>query len=558
MAAAMKHMVANFSKLGKFEGVDFRRWQKKMHFLFSTMSVVKELWDSLDAKYMVEDASRKKFLVSDFINYKMTDLRPVMEQYNELLGILDFKHTLKHKKDELTLVEFGFHLRIEESLGLLDGDKPKGNNVFGPSVVNLDDDVAWWVDSGATVHVCKDRCWFKIYESLNDGSILHMGNESTALVLLCLLFHTKDEALDKLKVFKIEVELQQGSLIKRSRTDIGGEYMDTLYFQYVGIIHETTAPYTTQQNGISERKNRVMKEMVNSMLSYSGPSQDEPKTFDKAMKSQNVAFWKEEIYDAMDSIMGNNTWMFADLLPGCKPMGCKKIFKKKMKVDGTVEKFKAKLVIQGFRQKSRIDYFDTYALVAHISTIRLMIALALKTSQADKCVDMTKKFLSSRFSMKDMRDANVILSIRIKHESNGISISQSHYIEKILKKFNYFDYTPVSTSMDTSDKLMPNNGQTASKKQTCITSSTMKYEFVALAAVATLANAYSQMYNGKSIHLGVRHSMIRELIRNGVVSIEFVRSQQNLANHLTKGLARDLVIRSVERMGLKSNLIAEY
>ncbi|GJR01432.1 zinc finger, CCHC-type containing protein [Tanacetum coccineum] len=45
-----------------------------------------------------------------------------------------------------------------------------------------DDDVAWWVDSGATVHVCKDRCWFKTYESLNDGSILHMGNESTALV----------------------------------------------------------------------------------------------------------------------------------------------------------------------------------------------------------------------------------------------------------------------------------------------------------------------------------------------------------------------------------------
>ncbi|GKG41260.1 hypothetical protein Tco_0470472, partial [Tanacetum coccineum] len=48
--------------------------------------------------------------------------------------------------------------------------------------LRMDDDVAWWVDSGATVHVCKDRCWFKTYESLNDGSILHMENESTALV----------------------------------------------------------------------------------------------------------------------------------------------------------------------------------------------------------------------------------------------------------------------------------------------------------------------------------------------------------------------------------------
>ncbi|GKC96088.1 zinc finger, CCHC-type containing protein [Tanacetum coccineum] len=65
----------------------------------------------------------------------------------------------------------------------------------------------------------------------------------------------------------------------------------------------------------------------------------------------------------------------------------------------------------------------------------------------------------------------------------------------------------------------------ASKKQTCITGSTMESEFVALAAAgkeaecaATLAKAYSQMYNGKSRHLGVRHSMICELIMNRALS----------------------------------------
>ncbi|GKF59657.1 hypothetical protein Tco_0176443 [Tanacetum coccineum] len=65
-------------------------------------------------------------------------------------------------------------------------------------------------------------------------------------------------------------------------------------------------------------------------------------------------------------------------------------------------------------------------------------------------------------------------------------------------------------------------------------------------SAATLAKAYSQMYNGKSRHLGVRHNMIREL------TIEFVRSQQNLADHLTKGLARDLVLKSAEGTRLKS------
>ncbi|GJR98043.1 zinc finger, CCHC-type containing protein [Tanacetum coccineum] len=167
----------------------------------------------------------------------------------------------------------------------------------------------------------------------------------------------------------------------------------------------------------------------------------------------------------MDSIMGNNTWVLADLPPGCKPLGCKWIFKRKLKVDGTVEKFKARLVIQSFKQKSEIDYFDTYALVTRISTIRLLIDMASIHNLFihQMYVDLKKEFLSSRFSMKDMGEADVILSIRIKHKSNGIAISQSHYIEKVLKKFNYSECTPVSIPMDTSEKLMPNNGQVVSQ-----------------------------------------------------------------------------------------------
>ncbi|GJT41842.1 hypothetical protein Tco_0941707 [Tanacetum coccineum] len=100
--------------------------------IYQNVESSKELWDSLETKYMVEDASSKKFLVSNFTNYKITDPRPVMEQHNELLGILDFKHALKHKKEELTLVELGSHLHIDESLRAQDSDKPKGNNVVGP------------------------------------------------------------------------------------------------------------------------------------------------------------------------------------------------------------------------------------------------------------------------------------------------------------------------------------------------------------------------------------------------------------------------------------------
>ncbi|XP_076922253.1 uncharacterized protein LOC143583971 [Bidens hawaiensis] len=139
---SLKDMTSKFDKLEKFEGQDFRIWQKNMHFLLTTIKVVhvlgtlmvvveeegnleqirrkskwendhyiclglildsmcntlfdlypnnetpKKLWDILEAKYMPEDSSTKKFLVSNFNNYRMVEFRSIVEQYHELCRIL--------------------------------------------------------------------------------------------------------------------------------------------------------------------------------------------------------------------------------------------------------------------------------------------------------------------------------------------------------------------------------------------------------------------------------------------------------------------------------------
>ena len=78
----------------------------------------------------------------------------------------------------------------------------------------------------------------------------------------------------------------------------------------------------------------------------------------------------------MHSIMSNNTWILSDLPPGCKSIGCRWIFRKKLKSDGTLDKYKARLVAKGFTQLKDIDYFDTFAPVARMNSIRLLIDLA--------------------------------------------------------------------------------------------------------------------------------------------------------------------------------------
>jgi transposase InsO family protein len=79
----------------------------------------------------------------------------------------------------------------------------------------------------------------------------------------------KSEALDKFKIYKSELENLTDSMIKRLRSDNGGEYTGKRFVDFLvaaGIKHEKTVPYTPQQNGMAERMNRSLVEMARCML----------------------------------------------------------------------------------------------------------------------------------------------------------------------------------------------------------------------------------------------------------------------------------------------------
>ena len=70
-------------------------------------------------------------------------------------------------------------------------------------------------------------------------------------------------------------------------------------------------------------------------------------------------------------------------------------------------------------------------------------------------------------------------------------------------------------------------------------------------SMVALTRAKNQIYNGKSRHIRRRHKTIRDLLKNGIISIDYVKSKENIADPLTKGLNREQVSYTLRGMGLK-------
>ncbi|CAN0884979.1 Retrovirus-related Pol polyprotein from transposon TNT 1-94, partial [Linum grandiflorum] len=116
------------------------------------------------------------------------------------------------------------------------------------------------------------------------------------------------------------------------------------------------------------------------------------------MNSMEASFWKEAADSEIQSIMSKHTWELVDLPKGCKAIGCKWIFKRKLMTDGSVERYKARLVIKGYSQKSGLDFFDTYSPVTKISTIRVLFALASIFNMAVHQMDVKTAFLNGELN----------------------------------------------------------------------------------------------------------------------------------------------------------------
>ncbi|XP_075499123.1 uncharacterized protein LOC142537497 [Primulina tabacum] len=119
-------------------------------------------------------------------------------------------------------------------------------------------------------------------------------------------------------------------------------------------------------------------------------SEKEPQYYHEAITDPR---WRNAMDLELSALESNCTWDIVDLPVNKKPIGCKWVYKIKHNPDGTMDRFKARLVANGYTQQQGIDYHDTFSPTAKIVTIRCMLSLAAIKGWNLHQMDVTNAFL---------------------------------------------------------------------------------------------------------------------------------------------------------------------
>ncbi|WVZ58378.1 LOW QUALITY PROTEIN: hypothetical protein U9M48_008657 [Paspalum notatum var. saurae] len=252
---------------------------------------------------------------------------------------------------------------------------------------------------------------------------------------------------------------------------------------------------------IGDIHHRVTHSLVNSLAFFSHfayVASFEPRDVSHALSDPN---WVNAMHEELENFERNHD--LVEPPPNCSPIGTKWVFKNKQGEDGMVVRNKARLVAQGFCQKEGIDYDETFAPVARLEAIRILLVFAASKGFKLQQMDVKSAFLngfieeesarfpdrvyklrkalyglkqaprawyarlksfllksgfvmgsmSSEFEMSLMGELQFFLGLQIKQDLEGTFVHQAKYTRDILKKFNMGDSKPMKTLMSTNTAL---------------------------------------------------------------------------------------------------------
>lgn len=144
----------------------------------------------------------------------------------------------------------------------------------------------------------------------------------------------------------------------------------------------------------------------------------EPTNFKEAMASK---VWDNAVNVELGALEENRTWDIVSLLVGKNVVGCRWIFTIKYNADGTIKRYKARLVAQGFTQQEGVDYMDTFSPFTKLTNVKLLFGLA-----AAKGWSLTQMDVSNAFLHGDL-DEEIYMSLPQDYmPSDGTSLPPNH------------------------------------------------------------------------------------------------------------------------------------
>uniref|UniRef100_A0A2N9GY50 Reverse transcriptase Ty1/copia-type domain-containing protein n=1 Tax=Fagus sylvatica TaxID=28930 RepID=A0A2N9GY50_FAGSY len=329
--------------------------------------------------------------------------------------------------------------------------------------------------------------------------------------------------------------------------------------------YEGTLPSSSESGGLVPHL--VISEDSGSGLQPSG-NVDELASFSEALHSSDRDEWMTVMQEEMSSMDKNNVWELVDLLLGRKTIGNKWVLKVKRKADGSIDRYKLRLVAKGYTHQEGIDYEDTFSPVMRFSSIRLILSIVAKLDLELFQMDVTTAFLNGEL-YEEIYMAQSAVDMVSRYQSNP-RLAHWRVVKKILQylrgtidhalcylggDLRLIGYSDADWASD-KDECKSTSGYAfilggravswCSKKQSCITLSTMESEYVACSAIvqeavwlrrflqrlgvtahaedavllysnSTLALAYAKdpKYHGKAKHIELRYHYIRDMVSQG-------------------------------------------
>lgn len=169
----------------------------------------------------------------------------------------------------------------------------------------------------------------------------------------------------------------------------------------------------------------------------------EPRTINEAKRSPNWPQWQEAIEAERFALESHGTWRLEEPPSGTNVVGCRWVFVVKRDASGAINRYRARLVAQGFSQIPGVDFFDTYAPVAKLASARTVLAFAARYDFEIHQVDVKSAYLNGEFEENEviyMRlppglnlTSNPRLALRLLKPLYGLRQSARHWYRKFWK-----------------------------------------------------------------------------------------------------------------------------